>query len=269
MKKIVLHVLILLAAFCVMAEDIQVNVALTSERNSFALKKDLEVQAKKAAIKKYIRKLNSQTPEKLIEEACNEYSNFVDSVKRISREKWTTIDQNHGQLSADYSVSLETDKINSWLKEKGFANQGGIEIIIMEEPPSLASMKVNEAFGAGLDGKKFFVQNYTTFQRRVRDAIVKKVGTFGFDVKLLEDNDQFAKFKNRDGGLVGVYWDVNKNDFSVDRDLMQAVKANNQDTLVLYYRIEALIFEADARRRLLRAVMRPRRLERYRRETLR
>ena len=46
------------------------------------------------------------------------------------------------------------------------------------------------------------MQNYTTFQRRLRDAIVKKVGTFGFDVKLLEDNDQYEKFKTKDGSLV-------------------------------------------------------------------
>ena len=46
------------------ADDIQVKVAVDAERNSFALKKELENKAKKSAIKKYILKLNSQTPEK-------------------------------------------------------------------------------------------------------------------------------------------------------------------------------------------------------------
>jgi len=247
MLKKFFTLLVLLCGAAVFAEEIQVRVAVEAERNTFGLKKDLEIAAKRSAIKKYILKLNSQTPEKLIEEACNEYGTFVERAKPLSHAKWTKIDASLGQLSADFAVEVEADKVNSWLKEKGFAQQGGIELIIMEEPPSLGQMKMDEAFGNGIDGQKFFMQNYTTFQRRLRDAIVKKVGTFGFDVKLLADNDQYEKFKSKDGTLVGVYFDVNNNKFAVDRDLMKAVKENNPDTLVLYYRIDALIFEPSTR----------------------
>jgi len=246
MKKFIIALFLLYGAF-IFAEDIQVKVAIDAERNSFALRNELKNKAQKSAIKKYILKLNSQTPEKLIEEACNEYSNFVDGVKPVSSFKWTNIDVNVGQLSAEFSVSVETDKVNSWLKEKGFSHQAGIELIVMEEPPSLGQMKMDKAFGNDIDGAKFFMQNYTTFQRRMRDAIVKKVGTFGFDVKLLADNDLYEKFKSKDGTLVGVYFDVNSNNFVVDRDLLKTVKENNPDTLVLYYRIESLIFNPKSR----------------------
>lgn len=247
MKKFILLSSLLAMVCCAFAEDIQVNVAVEAERNSFGLKKELEVKAKKAAVKKYILKLNAQTPEKLIAEACNEWSNFIDSTKRLGREKWESIGVNHGQLKAEFSVSVETDKLNSWLKEKGFSHQAGIELIVMEEPPSLGQMKMDKAFGNDIDGNRFFMQNYTTFQRRLRDAIVKKVGTFGFDVKLLADNDLYEKFKSKDGTLVGVYFDVNSNNFAVDRDLLKTVKENNPDTLVLYYRIDALIFNPQSR----------------------
>lgn len=246
MKKVLVLLFLCLAGFFVFAEDIQVKVAQSAERNTFQVKKALESKAKKAAIKKYILKLNAQTPEKLVEEACNEYSNFVDDIEKLS-ENWEALDQNHGQLTGEFSVSVETDKLNSWLKEKGFSHQAGIELIVMEEPPSLGQMKMDKAFGNGIDGAKFFMQNYTTFQRRLRDAIVKKVGTFGFDVKLLADNDLYEKFKSKDGTLVGVYFDVNSNNFAVDRDLLKTVKENNPDTLVLYYRIDALIFNPQSR----------------------
>ena len=246
MKKTLALLVLCLVGFFVSAEDIQVKVAQSAAQNTFQVKKALESKAKKAAIKKYILKLNAQTPEKLIEEACNEYSNFVDDVEKLS-ENWEPLDANHGQLTGEFSVSVETDKLNSWLKEKGFSHQAGIELIVMEEPPSLGQMKMDKAFGNDIDGGKFFMQNYTTFQRRLRDAIVKKVGTFGFDVKLLADNDLYEKFKTKDGTLVGVYFDVNSNNFAVDRDLLKTVKENNPDTLVLYYRIDALIFNPQSR----------------------
>lgn len=246
MKKILMMVCSLLC-MALLADDagnvFQVKVSATAERNTFSLKKELENKGKKAAIKKYILRLNAQTPEKLIEEACNEFANFVDEVEKIS-EKWESLDRNHGQLVGEYQVTLKLESVNQWLETKGFKQQAGIELIIMEEPPSLGQMKMDKAFGNDIDGQKFFMQNYTTFQRRLRDAIVKKVGTFGFDVKLLEDNDQYEKFKAKDGTLVGVYFDVNSNNFAVDRDLLKTVKENNPDTLVLYYRIDALIFEA-------------------------
>ena len=83
MKKIIV-VLSFLFLFGLAAEDIQVRVAVEGEHNTFKLKKDLENIAKEAAIKKYIAKLNSKTPAKLIEEACREYSNVVEGVQKVS-----------------------------------------------------------------------------------------------------------------------------------------------------------------------------------------
>ncbi len=250
MKKLLM---MLCALFCIaaVADDagnvLQVKVSATSERNTFSLKKELENKGKKAAIKKYILRLNAQTPEKLIEEACNEFANFVEDVEKVS-EKWEALDRNHGQLVGEYQVTLKLESINQWLETKGFKQQAGIELVIMEEPPTQGQMKMNDAFGSGLDGQRFFMQNYTTFQRRLRDAIMKKVGTFGFDVKLLADNDLYAKFKTKDATLVGVYFDVNNNKFANDPDLLKTVKENNPDTLVLYYRIDALIYESSTRK---------------------
>lgn len=230
------------ATLSIFAEEVQVTVSVEATRNSIRLKKDLEKQAKKAAIKKYILKLNSQTPSKLIEEACNEYGQFASDVEAEDDPTWERTGNRSGQLKGDFKVEIDAAKLNSWLKEKGFSQQGGIELIIMEEPPSLGQIKVNEAFGPSLNGNNFFLQNYTVFQRNLRDAILKKVGTYGFDVKLLADNDLYEKFKSKDGTLVGVYFDVNNNNFTVDRDLLKTVKENNPDTLVLYYRVDYLIY---------------------------
>jgi len=250
MKKRLLLVLFLVLGIAAFADDpgnrFQVKVSTTAERNTFSVKKTLEGKAKKAAVKKYILRLNAKTPDKLIEEACDEYDNFVEEIEKIS-EKWIPLDKSQGQLAGEYQVTLSLPKVNQWLETKGFKQQAGIELIVMEEPPTLGQMKMDKAFGNGVNGTRYFMQNYTTFQRRLRDAIVKKVGTFGFDVKLLEDNDQYAKFKSKDGTLVGVYFDVNNNNFAIDRDLLKTVKENNPDTLVLYYRIDALIFEPSSK----------------------
>lgn len=247
MKKFLLLLVAIAATFSIFAEEIQVSVSVEAQRNSLKLKKDLEKQAKKAAIKKYILKLNAETPKKLIEEACNEYGQFVSDVESEDDPTWEKTGRRSGQLKGDFKVDIEAEKLHTWLKEKGFSQQGGLELIIMEEPPSLGQIKVNEAFGSGLNGKNFFLQNYTTFQRNIRDAILKKVGTYGFDVKLLADNDLYEKFKTKDGNLVGVYFDVNTNNFAIDRDLLKTVKENNPDTLVLYYRVDYLIFNPSTR----------------------
>lgn len=251
MKKFLAFAFILLCGFSIFADASgkiqQVKVSVEAERNNYRVKKELETKAKKAAIVKYIRMLSAKTPDKLIEEACNEYDNFVEEADKIS-ENWTALGKRHGQLTGEFKIILKQDAINDWLKTKGFSQQGGIELIIMEEPPSLGQMKLDKAFGNDIDGMRFFMQNYTTFQRRIRDAIMKKVATFGFDVKLLADNDQYEKFKTKDGTLLGVYFDVNSNTFAIDRDLLKTVKENNPDTLVLYFRIDSLFFETATRR---------------------
>lgn len=237
--------LLLVCGICVADESVfQVKVSETAANNSYRLKKNLKVKAEKAAITKYLQKLNSQTPEKLINDILQEHSLFIDEVEVLS-EEWESLGKNTGQLVGEYKITLYADKINSWLKEKGFSHSAGIRLVIMEEPPSLGQMKLDKAFGNGIDGQKFFLQNYTVFQRRLRDAIIKKVDKFGFDVKLLADDELYEKFKNKDQNLVGVYFDVNHNTFVIDRDLLDTVKANDPDTLVLYYRIDALIYDRE------------------------
>ena len=251
MKKIFSAlILILLCCFSALSDDLgnvfQVKVSETAEKETFALKKNLETKAKQAAIRKYILRLNAKTPETLLTEACNEYSIFVEESDKVS-EKWESIDKKLGQLTGEYRITLKLDSLNQWMETKGL-NPQGFELIIMEERPSLGQIKIDKAFGTGTtDGAKFFMTNYTMIQRRLRDAIVKKVGAFGFDVKLLEDNEMYESFKSKDGTLVGVFFDPEKNDFVIDTGLLNAVKENAPDTLVLYYRIDSLIFEESTR----------------------
>ena len=246
MKKIFILLFLCLITFS-FAEDIQVKVSIKAESNSLEAEEELETETKKAAIKKHIKKLDSQVPSTLIEKAVKEYSNFIDDIDNLS-QKWNSLGNNVGQLTGEYSVSVKADKINKWLKKNGYSSQGKIELTIMEEPPSLGQMKLDKVFGVDVNGTKFFIQNYTRFQRNLRDAIVKKVGNYGFDVKFLANNDLYEKFKSKDDTLLGVFFDVNSNNFVVDRDLLKEVKANNPDTLVLYYRVDTLIFNAENRK---------------------
>jgi hypothetical protein len=244
MKTILTTTITFLFLLTTLAEKIQISVSIEGSRNTFKLKKQIEAKAQKGAIKKYILKLNSQTPEKILNDATNEYSIFAKHVKTLTTQ-WTSIDTNLGQLSGDFLVTIDSAKLNSYLKEKGFSHSEAITLVIMEEPPSLGQIQLNKAFGTTLNGQKFFMQNYTTFQRRIRDAIIKKVDNYGFDVKLLSDNALYEKYKDKDSNLVGVYFDVTSDEFVINRNLLNAVKANNPDTLVLYYRIDALIFNKE------------------------
>lgn len=244
MKTIITTIITFLFLLTALAEKIQISVSIEGSRNTFKLKKQIETKAKKGAIKKYILKLNSQTPEKILNDATNEYSIFAKHVKTLTTQ-WTSLDTNLGQLSGDFLVTIDSAKLNSYLKEKGFSHSEAITLVIMEEPPSLGQIQLNKAFGTTLNGQKFFMQNYTTFQRRIRDAIIKKVDNYGFDVKLLSDNALYEKYKDKDSNLVGVYFDVTSDEFVINRNLLNAVKANNPDTLVLYYRIDALIFNKE------------------------
>ena len=250
MKTIILTLMVaFLSLVCIQgfAEEISVTVSVEGESNSFALKEKLSVEAKKAAIKKYLQ--SKKISESVIGKAQNEYSSFVEDIDKVS-EDWISLGKNLGQLKGVFLVEIEADELNKWLEKHGVSNNqlAGVELTILEERPSAGQIKIDKAFGNDLDGAKFFLQNYTTFQRRIRDTIVKKVDDMGYDVKLLEDNDLYEEYKSKDATLVGVFFDVNKNDFEIDDDLMSAIKENNPDTLLLYYRIDALVFEESTRK---------------------
>ena len=107
-------------------------------------------------------------------------------------------------------------------------------------------MKMNEFFGTDVTGAKWFFMNYTMFQRKVRDAINKKVAEMGFDVSEPSENRIFDKYKSPDGTLFGVHFDAEKNAFVVERDLLDAIRDNLPDALVLFYRIDTLAMDPGA-----------------------
>lgn len=226
--------------------EIQVKASGTAPQQTFALKKSVTAEAQKLAVRKYLLRQNGALDDRVLDEALSEYAKFVEDWEELDTT-WELIDATQGQLTIEGMATINLKEANQWLEARGVNRQGAIQILVMEEPPSLAAMKFDEAFGTDIDGAKFFLQNYTLFQRKIRDAIVKKVSTLGFDVQLLEDKEVFKRFKTADGTLVGVRFDPDANQFSVDRDLLDAVKAQQPDSIVLYYRVDTLAFVPSTR----------------------
>lgn len=226
--------------------EIQVKASGTALQNSFALKKAVTAEAQKLALRKYLLKQNSELDDRVVDEALSEYRKFIEDWEEFDAE-WEALDATQGQLTVEGMATINLAEANEWLEARGVNRQGSLQILVMEEPPSIGSMKFDEAFGTGVDGAKFFLSNYTLFQRKIRDALVKKVGTLGFDVQLLEDRPAFRKFLSNDGNLVGVRFDADANQFVVDRDLLDAVRAQQPDSIVLYYRIDTLAFDPKTR----------------------
>ena len=223
--------------------EFEVKVAIDAPRYTRTVADDLAAKAKTEALKKYLLRLDANMGQDLVRKACAEIDTFVEDIEEKDK-KWTDITKDAGQLAGSYIVELKLEEINQWLKVNGFKTQGKIELVILEEPPSLGSMKLTAEAGTATGGSKAFVQNYTSFQRRVRDCLIKKVDEFGFDVNLLADNDIYEEYKNKDNELVGVFFDPETNNFAINKDLLKAVRSNNPDTLVLYYRLETVEFEA-------------------------
>ena len=252
MKRRMTALCALLAALplAVMAADneIQVKASGTGPQNTYALKKTVTAEAQKLAVRKYLLKQNAELDDRVLDEALSEYQKFIaqDGWEELEAT-WEEIDASEGQLTIEGMATINLEMINEWLEARGVNRQGPIQIVIMEEPPSLGSMKLDEAFGTGIDGAKFFLQNYTLFQRKIRDALVRKVGTLGFDVQLLEDKPVYKKFLTADHTLVGVHFDPDANQFVIDRDLLDAVRAHQPDTIVLYYRVDTLAFDPGTR----------------------
>lgn len=226
--------------------ELQVKATGVAAQNSFALKKTVTTDAQKLALRKYLQRQNAELDDRVIDEALSEYAKFVEEWEELDAT-WQPIDATQGQLTIEGVATLKLDEINQWLEARGVNRQGAIQVVVMEEPPSIGKMKFDQAFGTDIDGNKFFLQNYTLFQRKIRDALVKKVGTLGFDVQLLEDKEAYKRFKTADGTLLGVHFDPDANQFVVDRDLLDEVKAQQPDTIVLYYRIDTLVFEPNTR----------------------
>ncbi len=224
-----------------MGDNFQIKAAVNAERNSEEAQAELLTLAKREAIKSYIRMCNADVPDKILASAQDNAAFYVLSSQKLN-DKWTQLDPTAGQLSGEFIIELSLDKINQWMVANGFMQQGKMELVILEELPDLAGIKLDNLLGSGVDGQKYFLQRYTTFQRRIRDAILKKMETYGFLIHLLEDKPLYKEFKSKNGTLVGVYFDPISDKFVLDTGLLAAIQENNPNTLVLSYRIDALIF---------------------------
>ena len=222
-------------------DKFHVKVAENSEKNSQEAQAELQRLAQREAIKSYIRMCNPNVPDKILASAQDNATFYVISSQKLN-DKWTQLDQTAGQLAGEFIIELSLDKINQWMVSNGFMQQGKMELVILEELPDLAGIKLDNMLGSGVAGQKYFLQRYTTFQRRIRDAILKKMETYGFLIHLLEDKPLYKELKSKNGTLVGVYFDPTTDKFVLDTGLLTAIQENNPNTLVLSYRIDALIF---------------------------
>ena len=77
------------------------------------------------------------------------------------------------------------------------------------------------------------------------DIIIKPISAKKDITKFVKfHNDLYADCKDKDGELVGVFYDFETNNFVIDKKLLNAVKSNNPDTVVLYYRLETVEYSA-------------------------
>ena len=223
-------------------EEVTVKVSVEGTNNS-ALRKQCEVAGKKAAIKKYLVKMNEKMPEKVIDEAMASYAKFVEEIDADEAE------YEDGSLTCSYTVTVKPEDIAQWLKGNGVdINAGGdgasIEIFVMEEPPDAGQIQLGDKMGS------FFLSRYNKFQRTIRDLLVADAGKYGFNVVLLEDNENYEEFKKKDPVLVGVSYDVNADTkgFTVTEGFLRTVQENNPDAIAMYYRIDGLTYNPQTKK---------------------
>ena len=219
-------------------EEVTVKVSVAGTNNS-ALKKQCEVQGKKAAVKKYLDKMgNDKITEKVVSEAMSSYAKFIEDIEADEQE------YEDGELTCSYTVTIKQADIAKWLEGEGIdlnaaADGSSLEIFVMEEPPDAGQIQLGDEVGS------IFFTRYNMFQRRIRDALVKKVGEYGFSVILLEDNENYEDMKKTDPVLVGVSYNVNGDTkgFTLTPNFLRTVQENNPDAIALYYRVDTLAFD--------------------------
>lgn len=233
----------------VMAVQEEVTVTLDGERESYRLKKAVKQKAREEAIKKFIGSFygKRKVPSEKVKDVVSRSNMFVKNAKEISSKwKWLTSGKTMGQLTCKFIVKLKDDEIRKFIGPVDGLTDS-FEIVILEEKPTQAQMEMFKAFGTKLDQSNFFVQNYTKYQRGLRDTILKNMSDFGHDVKLLADRSEFKKYKTKDNNLVGVFFDVKTNTFANEEDFIQTVKDNFPDTFVLYYRFDSIMFDKNTK----------------------
>ena len=246
-SKMMKKMLLLLSCACAIVlgafagdDEVTVKVSVAGYNNS-ALRKQCEVLGQKTAVKKYLDKLgNAKITDKVIAEAQSSYAKFIGDIETNEQE------YEDGERTCSYTVTVKQADIAKWLEGEGVdlnaaADGSSLEIFVMEEPPDAGQMQLGDDVG------NFFFTRYNMFQRRIRDALVKKVGEFGFKVILLEDNENYEEMKKVDPVLVGVTYNVNGDTkgFQKTPDFLRTVQENNPDAIALYYRIDALAYDAD------------------------
>ena len=244
MKKLFMMFAMLVMGFALFAADneIVVEVSVAGEKVTGKVTKDLIKLANKNAVKKYLKTQNSRIEERVLDEAAQSAEKFVEGDPSEENEP----EAEDGEVKAKYTVTINQAEIAQFLQAKGLsanvaADGSKLEIFVMEEPPDAGQMQLGDDVG------NFFFLRYNMFQRRIRDALVKKVNEFGFEVILLEDNENYEEMKKKDPVLVGVSYDVNADTrgFTKTPDFVRTVQENNPDAIALYYRIDALAFDAD------------------------
>ena len=223
-------------------EEITVKVSVEGTNNS-ALKKQCDVQGKKAAVKKYLEKMgNSKITEKVIDEAMSAYSKFIEDIDADESE------YEDGALTCSYTVTIKQTDIAEWLKEEGIdlnaaADGSSLEIFVMEEPPDAGQLQLGDKMGS------FFFNKYGEFQKTIRDGLVEEANKWGFKIILLDDNENYEEFKKKDHDLVGVSYNVNGDTrgFMVTDGFLRTVQENNPDAIVMYYRIDSLTYNPESK----------------------
>lgn len=250
MKKLMMVVAcIALVVVGARADEVTVKASVAGKDNS-ATKNDCRKQAKKLAVRKFLNRLDANMQESLVEKAVASYSKWTDD---ITGDDWEWEDD---ELSCEFSVTVNNEELLQFLSENGWSVDNGssadgdavkFEVVIAEEKPDAGMTDVAKQMGVGTGGKAEFFKRYTMFQRRIRDKLVKQVNEVGINVSLLEDNEAYANMKKTDPVLVGGTFNVDNLEWQYTEDFVEIIRDNNPDTLLLYYRIDTIAYEASTR----------------------
>lgn len=250
MKKLVLVLACaILSLVGVNADEVTVKASVTGKNNS-QTKNDCRKLAKKLAVQKFLNRLDANMQESLVAKAVASYTKWTDD---ISGDDWEWED---GELSCEFSVTVDNEKLlqflseNGWSVDKGSPNDENavkFEVVIAEEKPGDGMMAVAEQMGVGTGGKVEFFKGYETYQMRVRDELVKQVNKIGINVPLLENNEAYADLKKSDPHLLGGTFNVNTLGWQYTDNFVETIRDNNPDTILLYYRIDTIAYVASTR----------------------
>jgi hypothetical protein len=219
-----------------LAGIIVIEVQEKTSASPFKACKTAETAARKKAVRQYIQDVSPKCDPEAVQRLVSEHPKYVLSVIRES------CDVKGGVVTGSFSVELDDDKLRQDLEKRGYGSQGGRRIVILEEPPSKASMQFGTVH-----------VRYTDYQRRIRDAIVRKANERGLKIQLLADMPEFDKYKSDDETLVGVYYDVDTADFVINRGLLRKISETMPGVLAFYYRIDNLYI--DEKTKVLKAVI--------------